>query len=198
VGNGPNERASDKWTMPAAYYDVELGAGLLHLFALDSQDTGQTQLSDMQQRVAASTAKWKLTFAHHPRFTSGDHQADNALLASITKITGPPGMFALFEGVYCGSDMFMTGHDHNREFIDKGQDSKCPNTYFSISGAGAKTRSSAYPKVSHSLYYDESIEGFAYMEFTATSFTFAFYDVPENDCVGAASQAPSFSKTITK
>lgn len=198
VGNGPNQRPSDKWTMPAAYYDVKLGGDLLHLFAVDSQDTGQGQLSDMQQRVANSTASWKITFAHHPRFTSGDHQADNALLDGLTKFAQPPGMFALLEGIYCDTDMLMTGHDHNRELIDKGTDSNCPNTYFAISGAGAKTRSSDFSKVAGSLYYDETVEGFAYMEFTSTSFLFEFYDVPPGDCVGAASKAPAFAKVITK
>jgi hypothetical protein len=152
----------------------------------------------MQQRVSMSSATWKIAFAHHPRFTSGDHQLDNDLLNQISKIAQPPGMFALFEGVYCDTDMFMTGHDHNREFIDKGQDSSCPNTHFAISGAGSKTRDSKFPKVSESLYYDDKVEGFAYMEFTDTTFLFEFYDVPPGNCVSAASAPPAFAKTITK
>ena len=70
-------------TMPAQWYDVDLaGLGILHIFGLDTVHSGdffdgQDQLGDMSMRVATSTAVWKIAFAHHPRFTSGDHQLDN-------------------------------------------------------------------------------------------------------------------------
>jgi hypothetical protein len=199
VGMGPGTRPSDKWFMPASYYDVPLGQGLVHLFAIDTQDTGSKQLNDMKQRVATSNATWKIVFGHHPRHTSGEHQLDNTLLDGLTKLTSPPGMFALQEGIYCGADMFMTGHDHDRELIEKGHDPKCPDTWFAISGAGAKVRSSKYKgTIAKSLFYDEDIEGFAYLEITPAQMLFEFYDVPLSDCAGAASKTPAFGKVLPK
>jgi hypothetical protein len=183
--------------MPTAYYDVELGAGILHLFAVDTQDTSGTQLNDMQARAAGSTAIWKLAFAHHPRYTSGDHQGDNALLDTITGFS-PPSMYELQQAVYCHVDLFLSGHDHNREFIDKGQDAQCPSTYFAISGAGSKTRESAYGKVSSSLYYDEAVEGFMYFVVTPTQVTIESYDANPSDCSGSGAQPPAWSTVITK
>jgi len=84
--------------------------------------------------------------------------------------------------IYCGADMYLTGHDHNMEFIDKGRDGACPNTYFAISGAGSKTRDAGDEfwrtdtGGSQMLFYNEEIEGFAYMEFDGASLHFQFID----------------------
>lgn len=182
VGIGPGMRASDKWTMPAAWYDVQIGP--VHLFAIDTQDFSQEQVTEMTQKVAQSTATWKIVLAHHPRFTSGDHYFDNQLL-------GFAGMYDVQEAIYCGADMFMTGHDHDREIIDKGRDEGCPNTYFVISGAGAKVRerSGLVPDDPSQLFYDETLEGFAYLEFNGNTLLFEFIDK-----FGVV----SYTKTITK
>jgi hypothetical protein len=147
--------------------------------------------------VAASTAAWKLPFAHHPRFTSGDHQGDNGFLNTISGLDGPS-MYELQQAVYCNADIYMSGHDHNREFIDKGQDAQCPNTYFMISGAGAKVRDSAYGIVPGSLYYEEAVEGFFYMVFTPTQLVIESYDMDAQNCAGAGTVAPAWTMTITK
>lgn len=197
VGTGAGHRYSDKWLMPDSYYDVQLGNGLLHIFGVDSQDTSDTQLNDMQGRVAASTATWKLAFAHHPRYTSGDHQGDNDLLNTVSGFDGPS-MYELQQAVYCNTDIYLCGHDHNREFIDKGMDSQCPNTHFIISGAGAKVRESAFGTVQNSLYYNEDIEGFFYFIFTPTSLTVESYDMDAANCAGAGTATPAWTKTINK
>jgi hypothetical protein len=62
------------------------------------------------------------------------------------------------------------------EFIDKGAHSSCPNVYFAISGAGAKTRSSNAPKHNKSLYYNEDVEALAYLEFSGKTLKFEFID----------------------
>lgn len=173
VGTGPGKRRSDKWMMPDTYYDVKFGP--VHIFGIDSQDYSDTQRNDMSQRIASSGALWKIVTAHHPRFTSGDHAKDNFLV-------GNAGTYRILEATYCGSDMLLTGHDHNLEFIDKGRDSNCPNTYFAISGAGAKTRDAgnefwrADTAGGSQLFYNETIEGFAYMEFNGPKLHFQFID----------------------
>lgn len=183
VGSGPGTRLSDKWTMPEAYYDVQLEN--VHLFALDTVDfTSASQENDMSARVMASSATWKIVFGHHPRYTSGEHFWDNQLL-------GFAGLFDYQQAIYCNADMFMAGHDHDMEFIDKGRDSKCQNTYFVISGASSKTREKfeLTPTDDGSIYYDEEIEGFAYLEFKGPKLEFQFID---------KTGKVTFSKTITK
>jgi len=181
IGPGAGQRASDRWTLPEPYYDVVLGDDLVHLFLLDTQSVFphpsiSAQLDDMQTRVAASTAVWKIAVGHHPRFTSGEHQLDNVLLNELTELLNPPGMFALQQDVYCGTDLYLSGHDHDREFIDRGQDPDCPDTYFAISGAGSKLGGEGRVPVSHQLFFDDQVEGFAYLSLSANALQFEFYD----------------------
>lgn len=189
VGNGPGMRASAKWNMPASYFDVGFSNSLVHLFAIDTQDLSDTQKNDMRERVTTSSATWKIVLAHHPRFTSGNHQFDNELLGFL-------GMFAVQQAIYCDADLLIAGHDHNLEFIDKGQDPSCPNTYFAISGAGAKTRTSgALITIAEQLYFEDTRLGFARMHFTSTELLFEFYDVDLNSC---SAPTVSYSKTIPR
>ncbi len=168
VGTGPGHRPSDKWVMLDRWYDVRLQH--VHLFSMDTQDGSSAQKDDMSARIGASNAVWKIVFGHHPRFTSGDHNKDNGLLDILF------GMYSAQQRLYCAADMFLTGHDHNMEFIDKGRDAQCPNTFFAISGAGAKTRDSSQPTQPNQLFYDHSIEGLAYLEFTDRAMHFEFID----------------------
>lgn len=178
VGDGPGQRASDKWTMPATYYDVLLEH--VHVFSMDTQDGSEEQKNDMSMRVACSQAPWKLVFGHHPRFTSGAHNADSrGILENVLKF----GMFAAQEAVYCGADMFLSGHDHNMEFIDQGRDPNCPNVSFMISGAGAKLRETReelmFPEDAggeFQRFYQQDIEGFAYVEINGKTLDFDFID----------------------
>lgn len=170
IGSGPGMRPSAKWTMPAAWYDVQIKD--VHIFAIDTVDfTNGEQEADMSARVAGSSATWKIVVGHHPRYTSGEHYFDNQAL-------GFAGMFGFQESIYCGADMFMTGHDHNLELIDKGRDEDCPDTYFAISGAGSKTRESFafVPTDPEQLFYTDETEGFAYLEFDGPTLRLEFID----------------------
>ncbi|WP_437996054.1 metallophosphoesterase [Sorangium sp. So ce185] len=170
VGDGPGTRMTDKWRMPSAYYDVRVGH--VHLFGIDTVDfTSDEQAVDMSARVAASDARWKIVFGHHPRYTSGAHAADNQQL-------GLDGMFAMQRAIYCGADMYMCGHDHNLELIDKGRDELCPDTYFAVSGAGSKTRPwlTSAPNEPGQLFYNDETEAFAYLEFEENVLRFEFID----------------------
>lgn len=183
VGVGVGHRPSSKWNMPAAWYDVVLGNGLVHLFALDTQDTqaGQPadQPDDMAARVAASTATWKLVMGHFPRFTSGSHQTEMNL---VDLLLPSPGLFALQQSAYCAADLYVSGHDHDRELIDKGQDPSCSGTLFLVSGAGSKVTTSTAVPASGSLFFDDSVEGFALLEATAGSLRVELWDSNASDC----------------
>jgi tartrate-resistant acid phosphatase type 5 len=185
VGTGAGTRPSDKWVMYDAYYDQRLPdqTGPVHIFSLDTQDYSSTQINTMKAKVQASTAPWKIVFGHHPRYTSGRHYWDNPLL-------GLAGMYKLQEEVFCaGADFFLTGHDHNMEFIDQGAHAACPKVSFVISGAGSKLRSSNAPKHSKSLFYNQSVESLAYIEILGSTAKVEFID--KNGSL-------IYSKSITK
>jgi len=171
LGEGPGTRPSLRWNMPAQWYDVRIRN--VHLFAFDSANRPVRQADDMRARVAASDARWKISFAHHPRYTSGGHYFDNQTL-------GENGMYAQQEAIFCGTQLFITGHDHNLEFIDKGRHAACPETYFVVSGAGSNVSKSMVSRDRSSLYFQDDTEGFAYLELTDDETHFEFIDMCGN------------------
>lgn len=191
VGIGEGTRSSDKFTMPARFYDLELGAeNFVHVFGIDTQDTAGGTPNDqpeiMQQRVADSSAIWKIVFGAFPRFSSG---AQGNVLQILDQQYPSPGIFSLQETVYCGTDLFIAGHDDSRELFDQGKDSNCPSTFLAVSGASAKVNNTGNTPEGNSLFFDDTTEGFAYLELTETSLLFEFYD---------KTGTLSFTKTIMK
>jgi tartrate-resistant acid phosphatase type 5 len=180
VGDEPGMRPSKRWNMPAAWYDVRLSG--VHVFAVDTTHPSDAQTSDMTARVLGSDAAWKITFAHHPRYTSGAHFYDNEAPGEASRHT-------LQESIFCNTDLFISGHDHDLEFIDKGRNAACPNTYFAISGAGSKVRQSTAPRDPKSLFFDDDTEGFAYVELQENELHFEFVDMCGN---------VRFEKNVTK
>jgi hypothetical protein len=172
IGDEIGTRKTARWTMPNRWYDVRLRS--VHLFAFDSTQYAEpVQAPEMAAKVMASDAPWKIAFSHHPRFTSGAHYFDNPDL-------GNAGMYALQEAIYCGTDLFISGHDHDTEFIEKGRDPNCPNTHFLVTGAGSKVRASRAPRDAKSVYFDDQAEAFAYLEITEQRMHVEFIDMCGN------------------
>jgi len=118
-GLGPYVRY---FTLPGneRYYDVDLG--LVHLYALDSDDhepdgvaSGATQRSWLKEQLGASRACYDVVFFHHPPYNSGHH-------GSSRYMRWP---FAAW-----GADVVMAGHEHHYERLDVG------GVPYFVSGAG--------------------------------------------------------------
>jgi tartrate-resistant acid phosphatase type 5 len=180
VGDNAGMRRSQRWNMPAQWYDVRIDH--VHLFAFDSNHPSSAQATDMAARVKRSDAKWKVSFAHHPRYTSGSHHLDEGE-------TENEGLHPMLEAIFCGTDLFVAGHDHNVEFIDKGRHAACPRTHFAVSGAGSKVRASAAPRDLRSLFFNDDTESFAYVQITENELAFEFVDMCGN---------VRYRKTVTK
>lgn len=151
VGSDPGQRPSSKWHMPAAYYDVRFGP--IHVFALDTQDASMAQSQLMGRRVAASPAPWKIVLGHHPRFSSGRH-------AQATALWGSVGVFDMIDDVVCqGAQLYVAGHDHNLEFIQRGRLEQCPQVHFATSGGGSEARQSTAPPQTGQAFF-RATEGF--------------------------------------
>jgi hypothetical protein len=91
------------------YYDVN--KGIIHLFAVNSDERGEpdgakvpsVQTSWLQERMASSTACWKLVYFHHTPHSSGEWAV--------------PSMRWPFKA--WGADVVMAGHDHVYERLEK-------------------------------------------------------------------------------
>ena len=101
----------DYFTLPnnERYYDFVQGA--VHFFMLDSDrnepdgiTAGSKQAIWLQERLAASTAPWKLVYLHHPPYSSGRH-----------------GSHIYLQWPYheWGADAVLAGHDHMYERISQ-------------------------------------------------------------------------------
>jgi predicted phosphodiesterase len=95
----------------------------VEFFALDSTNLDPGQLSWLEERLRASKAEWKVTFLHHPLYTSGRYR--NAARAHRWALEP-----VLLRG---GVDIVLSGHEHiyQRSELQNGV------LYFVSGGAGS-------------------------------------------------------------
>ncbi len=139
---------STRWNMPGVTYVVDTGP--IDLFALDSGSLvvhgsptvppGSSlaeQRAWLTQAIAASDAPWKMTFAHHPYISNGQH-GDAGSYDGVSGLGN--GWKELLETTACDRvDFHLAGHDHDLQWLKPVK--ACGDTEFLISGAGAKQRS---------------------------------------------------------
>ena len=103
---------TDYFTLPGneRYYDVDLG--LVHLYAMDSDEhepdgnkATSKQALWLKDKLAASKSCYDLVYFHYPAYSTGDHGSD-------TDLRWP------FET--WGADAVMSGHDHSYERFQVG------------------------------------------------------------------------------
>ena len=88
--------------MPRPYYTRTLGDA--QLFLLDSNRVNGQQTAWLENRLAASSAIWKIAVFHHPPYTCGGHSGDQNVQGRWVP---------LFERY--GVQLVLSGHDHNYE-----------------------------------------------------------------------------------
>jgi hypothetical protein len=95
-------------------------------YALNSNYMDKKQVKWLQDELAKDTSEWKITFHHHPPYSSGGkHGSDTALRKVLEPIF-----------VQYGVNVAFTGHDHFYERIKPQK-----GIYYFVSGAGGKLRS---------------------------------------------------------
>jgi len=104
------------------YYSFVRGDGLVEFFAIDSTNFDIEQGRWLERTLAASTAKWKIAYFHHPIYSSGrTHGSDLKLRAKLELLFVQYGVAAAF-----------SGHDHIYERTKPQQ-----GVQYFISGAGS-------------------------------------------------------------
>lgn len=177
-----------KWRMPATHFHWRIGD--VEFFAADTNRSmfglDNTVRADFDTWVPASTATWKIVFGHHPYLSNGRHgNAGNYDGLSLVPIANGAGVKSFLEDRVCGrSDVYLSGHDHNRQWLEP----TCKGTELIVSGGGASTTPLATP-ARNPFHWQSSTRGFIYVVIDGPTFTGTWYDAN-----GAAEYTRSFTK----
>ncbi len=145
---------SASWRMPAAYYTFT--AGDAQFFALDTDVISEKQLLWLDGALAASTARWKIVYGHHPIYSEGAHEDNNVKIAQLLPV------------LRGRADIYLAGHDHDMQHLKpEGR------LHFFIAGSGGQLR--PIQPGPRSLFA-KSAHGFAVLEVLPTSLAVAFID----------------------
>ena len=124
TNNGDDQVNYPAFNMQGRYYTFS--REIVQFFALDTNRNADwsQQFIWLEKNLAASTATWKIVFAHHPLYSSGVHGSNRKLIAKLSPL------FARY-----GVQLYINGHDHNYERTEP-----IEGTTYLTCGGGAKTR----------------------------------------------------------
>ena len=192
---------SDKWEMPATHYPVKYGN--VGIIALDTNSILWNNTEHGDQRawypsalMEISDAEWKIVAGHHPYRSNGQHgnagsyEAPEIFGLEIPfpiPIVGGADLKTFFDEVVCGTvDISLSGHDHNRQWIN--EPSQLCGIELIVNGAGAKLTGLA--SSGNAVYFeDDQTEGFLFVEVVGKQLTGRFYD---------KNGAMNFERVLTK
>jgi tartrate-resistant acid phosphatase type 5 len=174
---------SDKWTMPAKWYVVDEYPNV-DFFAMDTtrlmwNHETNAQRTWLNNAIAASNAPWKIALGHHPYYSNGAH--GNA--GNYEGLPWPPQaagttVKSVMDESLCGKvDLYLAGHDHNRQWPQGTCGNNQKTTHFIVSGAGSKRTAFKYHGGGNAVYWEDDTQpGFLLLELTTTQLYTAFYD----------------------
>lgn len=149
-----------------AYYSFTKSDNLIEFFALDSTRVDDEQLRWLDGALAASKARWKIAFFHHPIYSSGQRHGSSLNLR------------ALFEPLFVrhGVAAVFSGHDHIYERTRPQQ-----GVQYFVSGAGGKLRRGNINRRSPFFAAgNDEVNSFMYVEVTSERFAFWSVDAAGN------------------
>lgn len=192
---------STKWTMPDTHYTFtqgHVGFVVLDTNAIMWSDTTHGNQSNWMPTAMMEVAgkDWVFFAGHHPYLSNGDHgNAGNYDAPEFLGVTIPSpipiqngaSVKTWFEANVCGTaDVYFSGHDHSRQWLN--EPTKCGGTELVVSGAGAST-TAIHDRGNAAFYEDASEPGFMYVDIVDNTFTGTFYDASGN---------VDFTRTFTK
>ena len=120
----PAQRFYEHFNMNGKEY-YRFTQGNVAFYALNSNYMDKKQVKWLEDELKKDTSEWKITFHHHPPYSSGGkHGSDD----SLRKVVEP--IFLRY-----GVNMVLAGHDH---FYERVKPQK--GIYYFVSGAGGKLR----------------------------------------------------------
>lgn len=126
-----SQKNGKKWFMPDKYYTFKKGD--IEFFVLDTNfdepnynDNMYEQLNYFKSKIKNSKAKWKIVYGHHTWRSIGGHgDADEKLENFLSELLK-----------HVDFDMYMCGHDHNKQLINLKMHDK--NVHIIVCGTGGK------------------------------------------------------------
>jgi predicted phosphodiesterase len=115
---------SASWCLPKPYYTFT--AGPVQFFALDTnpimkrEPSRQEQLEWLDRALAASSARWKVVYGHHPIFSTGPDGNMKTMIEAVLPVLKRR-----------GADVYLAGHEHVMEYLKPDGDLN-----FFVAGAG--------------------------------------------------------------
>lgn len=169
IGNHDAGKADEETAYPLfnmggrRYYTFTRGEGLAQFFALDSSKMDREQLAWIEKELAASNARWKIAFFHHPIYSSGrTHGADRKLRELLEPLF-----------VRAGVRLVLSGHDHFYERLKPQQGI----SYFVSGGAGKLRRGDINRKDPAFAFGNDENHHFMLFEIGRDAITFRAIDL---------------------
>lgn len=193
-------QVSTKWHMPATHYTFTWGDVGFIVLDTNSILWGDTTYGDQAGWLPSALAqvagkRWIFTAGHHPYRSNGQHgnagDYDAPELLGVTvpnplPIQNGDAVKSFFEDHVCGiGQVYFSGHDHSRQWLD--EPTALCGTELIVSGAGA-TVTSIQDRGNKAFYEDATEVGFLYVVVDGDTFTGEFYD---------GDGALDFSRTFT-
>ena len=119
-----NQRFYEYFNMEGQEY-YRFNKGNVSFYSLNSNYMDKKQVDWLNDKLATDTSAWKVTFFHHPPYSSGGKHGSDAKLRQIVE--------PIF--VKHGVDVVFNGHEH---FYERLKPQK--GIYYFISGSGGKLR----------------------------------------------------------
>jgi hypothetical protein len=181
-------QVSTKWNMPATHYTFTWGNAGFVVFDTNSIVWSDTTYGDQAAWLPSALAmvsdkRWIFTAGHHPYRSNGSHgnagDYDAPELAGIPIINPLPiqngdAMKTFFDDHVCGiSQVYFSGHDHSRQWID--EPTALCGTQMIVTGAGA-SYTDLVDRGNKTFYQDATKVGFMYVVIEGDTFTGEFHD----------------------
>lgn len=172
LGNHDQKSAAEQMAYPPfnmngrSAYSFKPRGDLVEFFTFNttpySEQGDTSQLAWLDSALAASTARWKIVFMHHPPFSPGRrHGDDKILVESLVPIL-----------VRNGVQLVMTGHEH---FFAKLR--PVDGVHYLISGSGGKIHRGGLNTNDRRLEYgNDQVFQFVSMKLTEEEITYSVID----------------------
>ncbi len=164
---------SATWRFPAPYYTFT--AGPVQFFAIDTTEISEAEVLWLDQAIAASTARWKVVYGHHPIFAPERNAKSGTYMLYMQARLWP-----VLKGRV---DAYLCGHQHAMAHM-----SPRDGVHFFMSGGGGAPLGKV-AKNSPGAVFAESRFGFLTLDADVARMVIGIYDTDGK---------PFDSETITK
>lgn len=159
-------KTSPRWRMDDFYYAFSRAlrdGTAVDFFAIDSTPIHQrkdsaAQLAWLDAALAASTARWKIVFGHHPLYSHCGSGSDAAMIDALEPIFTRRGV-----------DVYFCGHNHALEMLKP-----IAGVHYVVTGAGAGPDMASTARYGDTTLYAATLGGFVELRIARSELVLEF------------------------